>query len=61
MPNDDEKAETKFSETFHFKFLFAAIVVMVLFIGLYYVVSPYQNCLRDTFDDIGFCVKRTGW
>ena len=60
MTEDDEKAETKFSGTFHFKFLFAAIVSTVLVIGLYYVISPYQNCFRDYYE-LDFCFKYTDW
>lgn len=64
MTEDDGKAETKFSGTFHFKFLFAAIVFTVLVIGLYYVISPYQNCYRVypyLDEDLDFCFKYTDW
>ena len=61
MSKDDEKNESKFTETFHFKFLLVVIVGTVLVTGLYYFISPYQNCLRDTGLSESWCIKRTDW
>ena len=65
MAKDDEKNEIKFNETFQFKVLFAAIEVIVVVTGLYYLISPYQNCLRDTKGKRAvvayMCGERSGW
>ncbi len=37
----------------------AAIIVVV---ALYYLISPYQNCLRDTGSHrASYCVRSTSW
>ena len=43
--------------------LMVAVIVGVLF--LYYIVSPYQNCIRDIDADRAsqfvLCVENTSW
>ena len=31
----------------HKNFLFRVVVVFIVLIGLYYIVSPFQNCMRE--------------
>ena len=33
---------------FYLKFLFGAVIVFITIVGLYFITSPYQNCLRDS-------------
>ena len=33
---------------FYLKFLFGTVIVFITIVGLYFITSPYQNCLRDT-------------
>jgi hypothetical protein len=41
------------------------ILIFVLAVGFYFIVSPYQNCLRDIDSDsrnaVGRCVSETSW
>lgn len=45
--------------------LITYIQIMILTIAavtaLYYLISPYQNCLRDTHGPEWWCVERTNW
>ena len=56
MDADEEKKEPKIHETFVFKVLFIAVVI----VGLYFVLSPYQNCKREGYRAV-FCVNNTSW
>jgi hypothetical protein len=40
-----------------FLILFAAVVI----IGLYYLMSPFQHCIRNSPESVGYCLRRTGW
>ena len=57
MSVDEEKRAPKFHETFVFKVGFVA----VLLIGLYYLMSPYQVCKRETSFSLRQCVAQTNW
>ena len=46
--------------------LFIVAVAIVAVIGLYYLMSPYQNCLRGFHIDTklvrqAFCTTNTSW
>ena len=45
------------------KHLLAAVaVVAVVIVGLYYVISPYQNCMRGMkSNQHGWCMHNTSW
>ena len=41
-------------------------IVLVIIIGivitiLYFIISPYQNCLRDTHMTERGCINKTSW
>ena len=40
----DEKEE---KEPLHKNFFVRVVFVVICIIGLYFLISPYQNCLRD--------------
>ena len=53
---EQEKEQPKIYESFLFKVFAVATTVLVL----YFIISPYQNCIRsDNYP--GFCTKNTGW
>lgn len=35
-------------------------VVVVVIVGLYYIMSPYQNCMRGGAGS-GWCMRFTSW
>ena len=35
-------------------------VVVVVIVALYYLISPYQNCMRDRHSGT-FCIRDTAW
>lgn len=35
-------------------------VVVAVIVGLYYLMSPYQNCMRER-DSSNFCMRHTTW
>mgnify|MGYP003123788462 CR=1 FL=1 len=44
------------------KHLLAAVaVVVVVIVGLYYLMSPYQNCVRESSYTKDWCITKTGW
>jgi len=47
------------------KHLLAAVaVVAVVLVGLYYLVSPYQNCTREMGSEKhqrAWCINQTSW
>ena len=45
------------------KHLLAAVVVGALtIVGLYYVMSPYQNCIRDNGSEYStYCSQHSAW
>ena len=48
----------------HENFLFRIIVIALIILGLYYLMSPYQNCFRDvggSKQDAGVCIQLTSW
>ena len=55
---EDQRSSKDFSNEKRF-YIRIAIVAVVIFVG-YYVMSPYQNCLRDGKHG-GFCTVNTGW
>ena len=54
MLDEDQNKELKI-------FLIKLIGVFIVIVILYFVMSPYQNCLRD--DDVvdSRCSQRTNW
>jgi hypothetical protein len=40
--------------------LVAVAVVAVVIVGLYYVMSPYQICMRE-IGQVRFCLIKTSW
>ena len=42
------------------QFLFKALVVGAILVALYFVLSPYQNCLRDVGAE-AYCAQNTSW
>lgn len=49
-------------------FLIKVVIVLVAIVGLYYLVSPYQNCVRDNavgdterYQVSEWCQKNTSW
>ncbi len=54
------------TKKFFIKFGGIAVIVAVLVIGIYYAMSPYQNCIRAddgvlTERDIMYCINVTSW
>ncbi len=41
--------------------LAALAVVAVVIVGLYYLMSPYQNCVRVSSYTKTWCITETGW
>ena len=41
-------------------FLFRVFAVAITILVSYFVISPYQNCIRSDRNP-GFCTKNTGW
>ncbi len=42
------------------------LIVIAVLVGLYYFISPYQNCMRSDFVDgtiypAAFCSERSDW
>jgi hypothetical protein len=35
--------------------------IILVIIGFYYLVSPYQNCLRNSHKSAAFCTLKTAW
>lgn len=50
---------------FYLKFLFGAVIVFITTVSLYFITSPYQNCMRDSPADTvstwGRCTKFSDW
>ena len=42
---------------FILKILIAAVAILIL----YYVMSPYQNCLREDHQNKKYCTSHTSW
>ena len=58
----DNKEEEPLSKNFYVK----VGVIFITILVLYFVISPYQNCMKDSMgkSDNGhksFCVDRTSW
>ena len=48
----------------HENFLFRIIVIALIILGLYYLMSPYQNCSRYVGEfarNAGVCIQLTSW
>ena len=58
----DEKEE---KEPLHKNFFVRVIFVVICIIGLYYLMSPYQNCLREIgygrYGLIKHCTENSSW
>ncbi len=58
----DEKEK---KEPFHKNFFVRVIFVVICIIGLYFLMSPYQNCLRDVgggyYSKIRHCTENSSW
>jgi len=37
-----------------------ALLIIAVLVGLYYFISPYENCMR-TQDKMGLCTRATNW
>ena len=37
------------------------ILVVIIIVVLYYILSPYQNCMRDLDIAKAFCIRNTTW
>ena len=46
MSEEDKKKNNLF-DSFYIKVIFVAVAVVVVVIGIYFIISPYQNCMRD--------------
>ena len=40
--------------------IFLILFISVIIIILYYIISPYQNCLRTSFSERQ-CISKTSW
>ena len=56
MYEDEDRKEPKFLETFLGKVVLVAVVI----VGLYFLMSPYQNCIRSGIPTHG-CTLNTSW
>jgi len=54
---EQEKEQPKIYESFLFKVFAVATTVLVL----YFIISPYQNCIRSDISNPAWCTKNTGW
>jgi len=36
------------------------VIAVAVVIGLYYLMSPYQNCMRAD-NSSGYCIRATSW
>lgn len=52
-------------EPLHKNFFVRVGVIAVIFLGLYFIMSPYQNCVRDgnrdSRSDLRYCFHLTDW
>lgn len=55
----EQKTEVE-QDPIHKNFLVRVVVVFVLLVGLYYIISPYQNCMRE-FDNSRRCFSTTNF
>jgi uncharacterized protein (UPF0333 family) len=56
MQENEDRKEPKFLETF----LGKVVVVAVVIVGVYFLMSPYQNCLRGGLTEY-HCTMNTSW
>jgi hypothetical protein len=40
--------------------IFLILFISIIIIILYYIISPYQNCLRTSFSERQ-CISKTSW
>ena len=59
MSENDEKEEKK-EPKFYDTFIGRVVIIVVVVIGLYYLMSPYQKCMRS-FDNPDGCLRHTNW
>jgi hypothetical protein len=57
MIDYDEDKKEPLHKNFFVKVIFIGLLVGVL----YFIMSPYQNCMRKTDNNNVFCVNRTNW
>ena len=57
MYENEDRKEPKFLETFLGKVVLVAVVI----VGLYFLMSPYQNCVRSDEYVRGGCTVNTSW
>ena len=74
MADEKEKKENEYDQTWEIlnSPIFLLLLGAGLIVGLYYLISPYQDCLREIqqhksgamqsdFDNKHFCWKLTSW
>jgi len=37
-----------------------ALIIIAVLVGVYYFISPYENCMRD-YDNEIYCGHNMGW
>ena len=60
--NENKEQELKRTEKQNIteSFLFRLIAVAITILVIYFVMSPYQNCMKEK-GSAGFCTRETGW
>jgi len=58
--NNEDKNTKEPNKEWHKNPLVLIIVIVVAIIAVYYVVSPYQNCIRDGHRS-AWCTHSTAW
>jgi hypothetical protein len=53
-------ADSLFDNTLKRRLILIAALAGVL-LALYFVISPYQNCMRAEFSDSDYCLSQTSW
>lgn len=62
--NDGKRPNRSDGTTFsdrHLPAVWFAVLVVLVVTSIYFVVSPYQNCIRDRAAPKRFCVEHTAW
>ena len=59
MSENDEKEEKK-EPKFYDTFIGRVVIIVVVVIGLYYLMSPYQKCVRMK-NNPSWCLGKTNW
>ena len=57
----NEDQENNFNKEVYLRPLVLIGVVFIAIAALYFLVSPYQNCLRDSDRSSAVCTRFTAW